>query len=136
MVDTLIIERLREVESAGATEGHGIGPDGFEFLTLERNAVMVAPGRYPLKIGVMAHHGNAIRAEIVVPGRSGIFIHSGNRASESEGCPLVGSKSPAPGLLLGGLSDRVADKIAELVADVLKADGEAWIVIKPIPESV
>ncbi len=139
MADTIIVERTQNVDSEGvpAAAGQGYAPDGFTFCTLEPKALMAVPGRYRLGVRPMSH-SPAMRVEILgamqVDGTTldGGFLHSINRASESKGCIGVGSHFGAPGLLLGGISDRVADKLAELVQDVLKADGEAWIEIKDL----
>ena len=137
MTDTIIIQRLDEVDSDGtaATEGNGTAPDGYTFLTLEPTALLTPPGRYPMRVLPMASHGPALRVELIVPGHTGRFLHSINRASESLGCTGIGDFRPASGLLSGGIYHHVADKLAELVADVIKADGEAWCSILPIPEA-
>lgn len=132
MNPSIIVQRGPEVDSDGtsATTGTGIGPDGFAFLTLEPLETLTPPGTYEIQVHPMASHGPALRVEIMGFDDNERFFHSINRASESRGCTGVGDTWAAPGLLTGGISHHVADKLAELVTDVIKADGKAWCLIK------
>jgi hypothetical protein len=57
-------------------------------FTLEPTALMVPPGAYAVKLQWSERLGR-IAPHLDVPGRSGILIHGGNRATDSEGCILV-----------------------------------------------
>lgn len=105
------------------------GEQVFGCLTLENAETLCPLGKYRLKNAPMASHGGVIRAELqAVPGHAGIFLHSGEKASDSLGCPLCGDSRPFPGTLAGGIAHKIADRIAELVA----ADPEnSWITILP-----
>ena len=137
MTDTITIHRLNPVDSAGtpAQEGVGETADGFRFLTLEPTATLTPAGTYELAVRPMASHGPALRVEIVGFDDGERFFHSINRAVESRGCTGVGDDRPIPGLLTGGISHHVADKLAEIVSDAIARDGKAYATYYPIPEA-
>lgn len=132
MSPSIIVQRGPEVDSDGtpATTGTGIAPDGFTFLTLEPTATLTPPGLYEIQVHPMVSHGPALRVEIMGFDDNERFFHSINRASESRGCTGVGDTWVAPGLLTGGISHHIADKLAQLIADVITTDGKAYCLIK------
>lgn len=64
----------------------------FECFTLERVAVAIPAGSYPIELTFSPHLGRVLPLLDGVPGRTAIRIHSGNTPSDSEGCILVGSQ--------------------------------------------
>jgi len=55
----------------------------------ERNVSCIPEGRYSALLVQSPRHGRCAQL-LDVPGRSQILIHAGNRASDTEGCILVG----------------------------------------------
>lgn len=113
------LQRIEEVDSEGVTGVTGtltgdIEPgEQFNCVTLEHKDVLLPAGTYPLIPGHMESH-NADRAELQdIPGHSGVFIHSGNKAADSKMCPLVGGSRPTPGTITGGMP--IADHIFQMV---------------------
>ena len=116
---TFTINRESEVDSLGVPGITGTlsTPDGFSCLTLEGKLTLCPTGTYKLIRGFMETH-QVYRAELVdVPGHTGVFIHSGEKASDSRMCPLVGDSRPTPGTLAGGQLHHVADQIAMMVGE-------------------
>lgn len=107
----------------------------FSIMTMERNDKIIPPGLYHLEYGFMFSHG-VHRAQIIVPGRTGIFVHSiqdePNEESQLEGCVGVGDKKSAVDRLSGGVADHIADRFAELV----RQNPNSILEILPIPEPV
>ena len=58
--------------------------------TLENSYFVIDPGDYQFKIARSRRFKKDLPCLIDVPHRSGIFIHAGNRASDTKGCILVG----------------------------------------------
>lgn len=65
-------------------------PDGRILYALEREDVIIPAGEYPLTITYSPRFKRRLPLINNVPGRSGIRIHAGNYARESEGCLLMG----------------------------------------------
>lgn len=65
-------------------------PDGRILYTLEREDVMIPAGEYPLTMTYSPRFKKRLPLVEGVKGRSGIRIHAGNYARQSEGCILVG----------------------------------------------
>lgn len=126
------LQRIEEVDSLGVTgiTGTLVNDFGFSCLTLENKLTLCPAGTYPLKYGFMWSH-DSYRAELEqVPGHTGVFVHSGEKATDSHMCPLVGDHRPTHGTLGGGLVHHIADRIAQLVKD----NPDSTIEILPIPE--
>lgn len=64
----------------------------FSCLTLERGAVEIPAGMYPVTLTQSDHLGRLLPLLHNVPGRTAIRIHSVNKAEELEGCVGVGLK--------------------------------------------
>lgn len=64
----------------------------FSCLTLERGAVEIPAGVYPVTLTQSDHLGRLLPLLSNVPGRTAIRIHSVNKAEELEGCVGVGLK--------------------------------------------
>ncbi|MBB4601374.1 hypothetical protein HNQ93_001265 [Hymenobacter luteus] len=63
---------------------------------------------------------------VVVRGFLGIRIHSGNTASDSDGCLLLGSTRSKDFV---GESRKACDKFYKLLDDLLKAGNSCWITV-------
>lgn len=113
------LHRAYRLDSIGVPAFAGyLDNDGdFYCLTLENVLLAIKAGTYPLHWGLMVSHG-VHRAEITgVEGRSGLFIHSIENASQSLGCPGVGDSRGLGGTLHGGVAHGIAHKLADLVRD-------------------
>jgi hypothetical protein len=109
-----------------STDSHGFpglesidfGPDGkFMGYGLERSPdskdhPCIPAGRYKIVPSVMATSGHLRALLMDVPGRTGIFWHNCNWASELLGCLATGLQRPADGQIALG----IADKVYQLVA--------------------
>lgn len=83
---------LKRESNDGTAISGSLAIDGvFECFTLERVAVAIPAGSYPIELTFSPHFGRVLPLLDSVPGRSAIRIHSGNTPPDSEGCILVGS---------------------------------------------
>jgi hypothetical protein len=127
------LRRCKTVDSLGVrgVAGYLENEGDFHCLTLEGFLTLCPSGTYRLQRGFMETH-KVYRAQLMsVPGHTGVFIHSGEKASDSRMCPLVGDRRPTPGTLAGGTAHHVADKLADLVGD----NANCTIEILDIPET-
>lgn len=94
--------------------------------TLENNARKILAGFYPVRATLSPHFGEVMPLIDRVLGRSGIRIHPGNRAEQSEGCVLVGTQYG------NELRDsRVAyQQVREAILQALHRREEVWIDIR------
>jgi hypothetical protein len=130
----------RESSRAGSTLGR-LSVDGcFECYTLEdvireragvpvrdwkvKGATAIPAGRYRVILTKSPKFGRVLPELVDVPGFTAIRIHSGNRVTDTEGCPLVGQTR---GLGFVGRS-RAAEQA--LVDKLKAADGEIWITVE------
>ena len=109
--------------------GKFILPDGSFFMSAEREAVCIPPGRYRAIPGNMKSHNNAPRALLLsVPGRTGIFVHSLTKFNDLKGCIGTAEKFEK-GVFTGGL------KKADLVYQLVLSDPKnSFITIEDIPK--
>lgn len=63
----------------------------WECFTLENRDLAIPLGTYKVEIYDSPHAGHLLPILKDVPGRDSIEIHSGNKASDSKGCILVGA---------------------------------------------
>lgn len=108
----MILLLQRERSAAGATLGSLYVDGQFECFTLE-DAIRELPGAsvytwkiagrtaipagtYPILLTESVRFGRRLPLLVGVPGFAGVRIHSGNRASDTEGCILPGrTRGPA-----------------------------------------
>jgi hypothetical protein len=87
----------------------------------------IPAGQYRVRVTMSARFGKRLPLIEKVLGFSGIRIHGGNRAEDSEGCPCIGQFQTDTGVR--GSAPVVAALIK--IIDDLEADGfEVWIDIK------
>ncbi len=110
---------------------------GFPCHSLERLAVAIPAGRYRLDLTVSSrasfgqlwspYPDHRLPLLCDVPGRSGIRIHAGNVAADSEGCVLVG------GEVIGASLNHSRPALTRIVNDLHDAlsDGdEVWLTVR------
>lgn len=107
-------------------ERRGSGVEGRLFLdgllvgpTLERLAVMIAPGLYQVAYHTSPKHPRTLM--ILVPGRRWILIHPGGVPEHSEGCVLLGATDHDGARISGG-----APLCRWLAAQLFADDGSPW----------
>lgn len=96
----MILTILREPSAEGCTIGRLSVNDRFECWTLEdaERAVKIAGqtaiprGRYAVMLTRSERFGRTLPLLLNVPGFSGVRIHAGNTAADTEGCILVGQQ--------------------------------------------
>jgi hypothetical protein len=86
--------------------------DEFTCYTLERPAVLIPAGTYPLTYYFSPHNNMTVPLLHNVPGRTMIEIHAGNTPSDTEGCILVGRVKKSESIE----ESRIA--LAELMAQI------------------
>lgn len=89
----------------------------------------IPAGRYPVTWDYSPHFGRNMLHINLVPGFSGIRIHSGSRAADTDGCILVGDHKNADSIS-GGLNDHVLEKLEARVVPVIKSGENVWITIQ------
>ena len=106
--------------------------EGEKFLgyTLERSKddpdhPCIAAGKYRLTPSVMATSGHLRALVNDVPGRSGIFVHNANFASQLEGCVAVAAQYQGSGQIGVGLADHIYTK-------VLADKDDSWLEIREL----
>ncbi len=109
-------------------EGVFYTPDGKALYSLERGLndpdhAGIPEGRYKVIPGVMATSGHHRAQLVAVPGRSGIFIHNANYASQLEGCIAVAAQYQGFGKIGVGMADHVNSLV---VAD----PNDSWITVR------
>lgn len=111
----MLLTLQREPSADGCTHGSLSINGVFECYTLEdvirevagrpvsewkvQNETAIPSGKYPVIIDHSEHFGKMLPHVLDVPGFSGVRIHSGNTAADTEGCVLVGRKREVPGVL-------------------------------------
>lgn len=81
-------------------------------------------GRYPVVLTMSQRFGHVLPLLLDVPNFTGIRIHAGNTAADTEGCILVGTEREGDAIL----HSRVA--LDALMARVQEAPHDLWITIE------
>ena len=84
-------------------------------------------GRYRVIVSYSQHFGRQLPELLNVPGYSGVRIHPGNTAKDTEGCILVGDDDPSDGFL--GKSAQAFDRVFRRILDATNTGGEIWLTI-------
>ena len=110
--------------------------DGVEFChTIEdpvrlikiKGKTAIPAGRYKVWVSVSPRFRRPLPLLVNVPNFEGIRIHSGNTASDTEGCIIVGMNRGKSSVL----KSRVAlSKLLPKISRILDAGHEVWITVK------
>lgn len=84
----------------------------------------VPTGRYRVQMTFSNRFGRPLPQLMAVPGFSGIRIHAGNTAKDTDGCILVG-RNKAVGMVLNS-----RETLTELINELNSGTGETWITIQ------
>ena len=87
----------------------------------------VPRGRYRLSASLSARFGRDMPILLDVPGFTGVRIHGGNTAADTEGCPLLGRVRTARGV--AQCSERNTT-LLKLINDTEGHGNECWITIE------
>lgn len=96
----LVRDELRDSPDGPAREGRLYVDDTILGPTIERVAVMIAHGTFPIAYHSSEKHPRSIM--LMVPGRKFILIHPGGRPAHSEGCVLLGANDLEGAAISGG----------------------------------
>lgn len=92
-----------------------------------QNQTAIPSGRYQVILNVSMRFKRLMPLLLDVQGFSGVRIHSGNTAADTEGCILVGRKSDANGVLESRLA---FEPLLTLLKTAFNKGEEIWITIK------
>lgn len=133
-------ELIRDVFQPGFTLGRLL-KDGEHFgytcedcdRGLENGGVKV-PGKTAIPLGLygLAATMSTRFAKLMplvkdVPGFTGVRIHGGNTANDTEGCPLLGAIRTAEGVA-GCLT--INSVLLRLIIDTIQSGGKCWLEVK------
>jgi hypothetical protein len=127
----MTLRLIREPSQHGATLGVLFIDGVFQCWTLEDvvreqkipGETAIPAGRYPLKLTPSPRFNRVLPEVLTVPNFVGVRIHGGNRASDTEGCVLVGEQRGdawvgSSQIALGKLMARLVDAASiELVIE-------------------
>lgn len=88
-------------------------------------------GRYRVIVNDSDKFGRALPLLVGVPGYTGVRMHKGNKAEDTDGCILVGTEVAGDTILH---SKDAFDPLFDLIQGELEAGNEVWITVKS-PES-
>jgi len=126
----------RESQTADATLGRFFAGNECLYYTCEDlqraekipGKTAIPCGRYKVVITFSNRFQKFLPLLLDVPGFTGVRIHSGNTAADTEGCILIGKVKTANGI--GQSRAAMADFMPRL-AEWLKA-GEVWLEVKSV----
>lgn len=82
-------------------------------------------GRYRVIVSKSNRFGKDLPEILNVPGYTGVRIHPGNNAENTEGCLLVGDEDPSDGFM--GKSVQAFDRVFARIMDAINTGSEVWI---------
>jgi hypothetical protein len=95
-----------------------------------KGATAIPSGLYRVAVIYSPHFGPDTIAILHVPGFVDIRIHSGAKAEDTEGCPLVGDAIDQINMTLsGGISHGVKKRLNAKIKAAIDAGEEVWIQI-------
>jgi hypothetical protein len=113
---------LTAAEWTGQTLEDVIRPEGVKVY----GATAIPAGRYPVRITRSTRFGRMLPEICDVPGFSGVRIHPGNTARDTEGCVLVGIER-GPGCVVR--SREAMEGLMRILAQTQAAGIRSWITI-------
>ena len=128
--------QLKRQETIGNTLCGRLYVDGQSYCDTIENSVKAIPsGFYPVRITHSPHWGEILPLIDRVIGRTGIRIHPGNTAEDSEGCILVGEYDSLLTRLLS--SRKTFNALRETLLAIQRRREEIWMEVTPLdPPSV
>lgn len=87
-------------------------------------ATAIPLGKYRLTATISTRFSRLMPLVQDVPGFSGIRIHGGNTAKDTEGCPLIGALRTGMGV--AGCAEVVA-RLIKIIVETEAAGGECWL---------
>ena len=84
-------------------------------------------GRYRLTTSLSKRFGKILPILVCVPGFTGVRVHGGNTAADTEGCILLGRVRTVCGV--ANCADRV-QALIELITATEAEGGECWITVR------
>ena len=95
-------------------------------------ATAIPSGRYRVIITFSKHFGRDMPEVVDVPGFTGVRIHWGNEAADTDGCLLVGSECKASTILRSRVE---FDHLFDLLESTISDGEEVWIEYQNPPKS-
>lgn len=86
----------------------------------------IPEGRYKVELTYSPHFGKILPLLIDVPGFSGVRVHSGNTAADTEGCLIVGLERTESGVVK---SQKAMDVLLTMISDADTDGEEIWITV-------
>lgn len=87
----------------------------------------IPAGRYQIRLSESSRFKRALPELLNVPGFTGIRIHGGNTAADTEGCILVGKNSEKGRL---SHSQNTLKLVIDLISEGLRKGQDIWVTIK------
>ena len=91
-----------------------------------KGATAIPSGRYRITLEHSPRFGPDTLTVNNVPGFTGVRMHAGNTADDTEGCPLLGLAIDARGIV-GGTSRPAVDRVRDLVRGAIGRGVEVWM---------
>lgn len=88
----------------------------------------IPPGRYQIKKGYWQKHKRTVMWLQGVPGFDRIYIHMGNRTTDTDGCLLVGAAFAGDAFIT--TSGKTLEALEKIVFEALDRNEEVWITIQ------
>lgn len=88
----------------------------------------IPAGRYQVTVTLSPRFGKLMPLVSGVPGYSGVRIHPGNKAEDTEGCLLPGQTNPTPYTV--GLSGKAYEALFAKINAAIARGEEVWLEIR------
>lgn len=123
----MLLRLIRTKTKGSATIGQLYIDGHLTCDTIENTNHIIPTGFYPVRVTHSPHFDELLPIIDNVPGRSGIRIHPGNTAADSQGCILVGNYEAAHNRLLS--SRRTFNPLREQLRTTLHAHEPIYLEI-------